>query len=87
MKEITQISLNRTNRTPVYGGFSVNAVYTFTHVKNNLMNIYEVEVEIRGLNEAQPYLEWSRANVIKRYNNNEETLTDEALFDLIEESV
>lgn len=81
---ITRFDHDGTERRPVYGGHKILSGYYIETVQNGIKNAYKVETEIRGLETGEPYL-----NVINvtAYDNNEETLTDEAITGLFDEYI
>jgi len=80
-----ELTHNNTVITPTYGGQTVTASYDFTHTANNIKNTYTIDAEVRGIASGEPYVDWTHGTVVKRFHNNEETLTDEAVLSLIED--
>lgn len=79
--EILKLEHLQTDKTPCYGGFKVTAKFHLTTICEGIKNEYEVEGEIRGIATNDLYF-----NMIgcKALTNNENTLTTEAITDLLE---
>ncbi len=77
--EILKLEHNSTTVEPTYGGTSVIEYHLITTCEG-LKNEYEVTAEVRGIPTAEPYLSvWG----VKALTNNENTLTSEAVVDLL----
>lgn len=78
--QILKLEHVQTKLVPCYGGQRIESQYTLTTTQNNILNVYTVDAEVRGLNTADPYM-----NVLSVENltNNEETLTQEGIEDLL----
>lgn len=66
---------------PVYGGSKIIITYLLTTICYGVKNCYEVDAEVRGIHDASPYLAMYECRPL---NNNEATLTEEAITDLLE---
>jgi hypothetical protein len=72
---------------PSYGGKTIEAVYTMTHVKNSRTNKYRITATIGGIQSRDPYFQSVAAEFIgdMETDSNDETLTSEAAAELFEQ--
>lgn len=82
--EVSNLDFLEFNKVSVFGGFKRICVYMMETKSNGYKNAYKVSVELRGIHDANPYLEWSSAEV-SPLNNNEETLIEDAVRYLLEQ--
>lgn len=72
-----------TNRIAVYGGFKIMAQYSMRVIEENgASNTYLVDAEIRGITTRDLFLEVFDTEA---QDNNEYTLTEEAVKELFEQ--
>lgn len=78
--KIIKLEHIQTKTQPTYGGTTTTVEYHLTTTCENLKNEYEIKAEVRGIPTADLYL-----NMIacKPLTNNENTLTQEAIEDLL----
>lgn len=74
---ILQRNHSKTRVKPVYGG---NVAMIEYYVQTNTRNNYTVTCQLRGLETGEPYFDVVK---VVAHNNNENTLTGEALADLL----
>lgn len=79
--EITKFEYNGVEKVSVYGGFSLNCKYCIETKQNHRKNRYTVTAQIRGLENGEPFLKVIDS---KALDNNEETLTHDAVCDLFD---
>lgn len=81
MTKIISLEYQEKIERPVYGGSKIIITYLLTTECYGVVNKYEVDAELRGIDNASPYLSM---HTYRPLNNNEATLTEDAITDLLE---
>jgi len=79
--KITKFEHATTATLPMYGGTRTVIEYNLETIQNGIRNDYTVKAEILGIASGDLHL---HVTEVIRDNNNEETLTDEAVIELFE---
>ena len=78
------IEFLETKKTPCYGGFNLQNVYEINTVTNGKSNRYTVNCRIAGLQSGQI---WNEPVSYEAHDNNEETLIEDAVFEMFEDNI
>jgi hypothetical protein len=78
--KILKLEYQKTTTSPTYGGTKTTVDYTLTTICEGIKNEYEIKAEIRGIATAEPFLNLIDCTPL---TNNENTLTQEAIEDLL----
>lgn len=70
-------------RVPTFGGYRLEVDYEVQHFKNNRYNVYMVTFEVLVSHTFSGYAPLNLIKVV-RENNNEETLTDDGVAELLD---
>lgn len=81
--ETLKTELITKRRVPTYGGYRLEVDYEIQHFKNNRYNVYMATFEVSVPHTFSEYVPLNLIKVVKE-NNNEETLTDEGVAELLD---
>lgn len=81
MTKIIKFEYQEQIMRPSYGGSKIIISYFLVTECYGVVNNYEVDAEVRGIHDASPYLSMYECRPL---HNNEATLTEEAITDLLE---
>lgn len=79
--KIIKLEHNSTETTSTYGGTVTTAKYDLRTECDGIQNSYELKAEIRGIASGDPHMHLLE---YKALTNNENTLTQEAICDLLD---
>ena len=78
--KITKFVYVGTRAVPSYGDLRIEAQYSLDTITEGIINRYSVTLELRGLSTAEPFFDLRDS---EPHTNNEHTLTQDAVSDLI----